>query len=267
MRNGVANISLSTQQTGEFSFNGDQTPLMDIRGLSKKFGSRMGLESISFALNQHEFVAVLGPSGAGKTTLFRCMTGMTEIDAGRLLFGGTEIRSLARAQRRQIALVFQQFNLVSRLSALENVLAGRLPHTAMWRGVFRCFERADILKAFESLERVGLLDEAHQRADTLSGGQQQRVAIARALAQEPRLIVADEPVASLDPMAAAGVLGLLKEIARSDGVAVICSLHQVNYARAYADRIIGLAQGRAIIDAQTQALSDSDFSTLYAASR
>ena len=262
MRNGVA--SPNAQQADALPPGGDRTPVLEITGLSKNFGSRMGVESISFALDQHEFVAVLGPSGAGKTTLFRCMTGMTGINAGRILFGGTEIQSLAPARRRQIALVFQQFNLVSRLSALQNVLAGRLPHTAMWRGVFRCFERADILKAFESLERVGLLDEAHQRADTLSGGQQQRVAIARALAQEPRLIVADEPVASLDPMAAAGVLELLKEIARYDGVAVICSLHQVNYARVYADRIIGLSRGRTVIDAQTQILQDSDFAALYA---
>lgn len=176
-----------------------------------------------------------------------------------------EIESLVSRQRRKIAIVFQQFNLVRRLTALENVLAGRLAHVPTWRGVLRRFERADILKGFESLERVGLPDQALQRADTLSGGQQQRVAIARSLAQEPRLIVADEPVASLDPSSPAGVLELLKEVARSDGVAVICSLHQVNYARLYADRIIGLSRGRIILDAQTRTLHDANYEALYEA--
>jgi phosphonate transport system ATP-binding protein len=240
-------------------------PVLSIEGLSKGFGPRSVLEKVSFTLSEHEFVAVLGPSGAGKTTLFRCITGMTRADAGRIRFDGAEIELLMPQERRKIAVVFQQFDLVRRLNALENVLAGRLAHVPMWRGVFRCFKRADILKGFESLERVGLLDQALQRADTLSGGQQQRVAIARALAQEPRLIVADEPVASLDPGSAAGVLELLKEIARSDGVAVICSLHQVSYARLYADRIIGLSRGRVTIDAQTRALHDANYDALYEA--
>jgi phosphonate transport system ATP-binding protein len=238
-------------------------PELNVEGTSKSFGSRSVLESVSFSLREHEFVAVLGPSGAGKTTLFRCITGITRADAGRIRFEGMEIESLAPRERRKIAVVFQQFNLVRRFTALQNVLAGRLAHVAMWRGVLRRFERADILKGFESLERVGLLDQALQRADTLSGGQQQRVAIARSLAQEPRLIVADEPVASLDPSSAAGVLKLLKDIARSDGVAVICSLHQVNYARLYADRIIGLSRGRVTVDAQTRTLHDANYDALY----
>jgi phosphonate transport system ATP-binding protein len=242
---------------------GDRVPLLNVEGVSKSFGPKSVLERVSFTLSEHEFVAVLGPSGAGKTTLFRCITGMTGLDAGRISFEGVEIESLPPRQRRKIAVVFQQFNLVRRLTAFENVLAGRLAHVSMWRGVLRCFERADILKGFESLERVGLLDQALQRADTLSGGQQQRVAIARSLAQEPRLIVADEPVASLDPSSAAGVLELLKEIARSDGVAVICSLHQVNYARLYADRIVGLSHGRVILDAQARALDDANYQALY----
>jgi phosphonate transport system ATP-binding protein len=244
---------------------GDQVPVLNVEGVSKSFGPRSVLESVSFSLREHEFVAVLGPSGAGKTTLFRCITGMTGADAGRIRFEGMEIESLAPRERRKIAVVFQQFNLVQRLTALQNVLAGRLAHVPMWRGVLRCFERADVLKGFESLERVGLLDQALQRADTLSGGQQQRVAIARSLAQEPRLIVADEPVASLDPSSAAGILKLLKEIARSDGVAVICSLHQVNYARLYADRIIGLSRGRVTVDAQTRTLHDANYDALYEA--
>ena len=166
--------------------------------------------------------------------------------------------------RRKIAIVFQDFNLVRRLSAFENVLGGRLPHVPPWRGILRQFERSDKRKAFECLERVGLLDHAHQRADTLSGGQQQRVAMARALAQEARLIVADEPIASLDPASAAAVMNLLKDIVRDDGVIVICSLHQVGYARSYADRIIGLSHGSVLMDKPVTAFSDGDIDALYA---
>jgi phosphonate transport system ATP-binding protein len=234
-----------------------------VEGVCKAFGDRVAISDVGFALAEHEMVAVLGPSGAGKTTLFRCVTGLIRPDSGRICFGDVDVRDLQPADRRQIAVVFQQYNLVQRLSALQNVLGGRLGHVAGWRGALRRFERADKLKALECLERVGMLDHVHQRADRLSGGQQQRVAIARALAQEPRLIVADEPVASLDPTSAAGVLQLLKDIARSDGVAVICSLHQVGYARAYADRIIGLARGRVALDAPTCSLSDGDFDALY----
>lgn len=237
--------------------------VLRVDDVSKRFGARSVLEQISFSIGEHEFVAVLGASGAGKTTLFRCMTGMTTPDTGRITFEGLEIQSLARRMQRKIAVVFQQSNLVQRLNALENVLAGRLAHVPTWRGVLRRFERPDMLKAFESLERVGMLDHALQRADTLSGGQQQRVAIARSLAQDPRLIVADEPVASLDPNSAAGILKLLKEIAQCGGVAVICSLHQVNYARLYADRVIGLSRGRLRVDAKTRTLHDADFDALY----
>jgi phosphonate transport system ATP-binding protein len=265
MRNGTAIPFADERALVPQPCGGEQVPVLNVEGVSKSFGPQSVLEGVSFTLSEHEFVAVLGPSGAGKTTLFRCITGMTGADAGRIRFEGREIESLAPRQRRNIAVVFQQFNLVRRLTALENVLAGRLAHVPMWRGVSRCFERADILKGFESLERVGLLDQALQRADTLSGGQQQRVAIARSLAQKPRLIVADEPVASLDPSSAAGVLKLLKEIAQSDGVAVICSLHQVNYARLYADRIIGLSRGRVILDAQIRTLHDANYDALYGA--
>jgi phosphonate transport system ATP-binding protein len=265
VRNGIAAPFADERAATPQPCSGDRMPVLNVEGLSKSFGPRSVLERVSFTLSEHKFVAVLGPSGAGKTTLFRCITGMTAADTGRIQFEGVEIESLALRERRKIAVVFQEFNLVRRLTALENVLAGRLAHVPMWRGVLRCFDRVDILKGFESLERVGLLDQALQRADTLSGGQQQRVAIARSLAQEPRLIVADEPVASLDPSSAAGVLELLKQIARSDGVAVICSLHQVNYARLYADRIVGLSRGRVILDAQTGTLDDAKYHALYEA--
>ena len=214
-----------------------------------------------------EVVAVLGPSGVGKSTLFRCITGLLRADAGMLHLDGADIAALRAVDRREIAVVFQQYNLVRRLTALDNVLAGRLGHVAQWRGILRRFERADMLKALECLERVGVLDQAMQRADTLSGGQQQRVAIARALAQKARLIVADEPVASLDPGSAAGVLQLLREIARTEGVAVLCSLHQTGYARTFADRILGMSDGQVIVDAPAGELDEAAIAALYAPAR
>jgi phosphonate transport system ATP-binding protein len=164
---------------------------------------------------------------------------------------------------REVAVIFQQFNLVNRLTALENVLAGRLGYVPAWRGLLRRFDRSDRLLALECLDRVGLIELAPRRADTLSGGQQQRVAIARALAQRPTLIVADEPVASLDPNASTGVLDLLHGIARSEGVAVVCSLHQVHLARAYADRIVGLSSGRVVFDLPTARFDENAFEQLY----
>lgn len=241
-----------------------EAPLLCVEAVSKAFGDRLAVNGVSFELNAGEMVAVLGPSGAGKTTLFRCMAALAPPDRGAVLFDGDDIVHLAPHLRRQIAVVFQDFNLVRRATAFQNVLGGRLGYTSAWRGICGLFERADQLKAFECLERVGLLDHAHQRADTLSGGQQQRVAIARALAQEPRLIVADEPVASLDPTSAAGVLGLLRDIARADGLAVVCSLHQVGYARAFCDRIIGLSRGRLVVDMMTADIADAELDALYA---
>ncbi|GEP57263.1 phosphonate ABC transporter ATP-binding protein [Reyranella soli] len=239
--------------------------MIDAVGLTKAFNGRAAIEEVSFAVREGEFVAVLGPSGAGKTTLFRCMTGLAVPDRGTVRIGDDDIAALRGRARRRVAVVFQQFNLVSRLSAFENVLAGRLGHVQAWRGWLRRFERADRLLALECLDRVGLLAQAMQRADTLSGGQQQRVAIARAMAQRPSLIVADEPVASLDPAAGAGVLELLQGIARADGVGVVCSLHQVQLARAYADRIVGLSHGRIVIDAPVQRFDQPAFERLYGA--
>jgi phosphonate transport system ATP-binding protein len=239
-------------------------PRLVVAGITKSFGGpRPAVEDVGLTVHEHEFVAVLGPSGAGKTTLFRCITGLLAPDRGTVAIGGDDLASLRGRARRRIALVFQQYNLVNRLSALDNVLAGRLGHVPAWRGWLRRFTRADRLLALECLERVGLIEHALQRADRLSGGQQQRVAIARALAQQPDLIVADEPVASLDPSASSGVLELLRDIARSEGVGVLCSLHQVPYARSHADRVIGLSRGRVLFDAPTARFDQAAFDQLY----
>ena len=233
-----------------------------VEGLSKSFHGRPVITDVGFAVAERELVAVLGPSGAGKTTLFRCIAGLLSPDRGTARLD-TDDTAASRDSRRRIAVVFQQFNLVSRLTALENVLAGRLGYAPAWRGWFRRFTRADRLLALECLDRVGLVGLAMERADRLSGGQQQRVAIARALAQQPRLILADEPVASLDPTAADGVIALLRSIARSDGVAILCSLHQVPFARAYADRIIGLSHGRVVLAAPADQFDEAAYASLY----
>ena len=238
--------------------------VLRVDSVYKSYNKRWAVQDVGFALAEGELIAVLGPSGAGKSTLFRCVTGLARPDRGQVWFDGTDINALKAAERRRIAVIFQDFNLVRRLTAFENVLGGRLGYVPTWRGIFRQFAKSDKLKAFESLERVGLLGCAHQRADTLSGGQQQRVAVARALAQEPRLIVADEPVASLDPVSAVAVMNLLRDIARQDGVAILCSLHQTEYARSHADRIIGMTDGMVILNTPANALSDRDRDAIYA---
>ena len=239
--------------------------LFEVRGASKAYGGRAAISEISFSARAGEFVAVLGPSGAGKTTLFRCLAGLSTLDAGSAYLAGTDVATLRWRQRRRIAVVFQQFNLVNRLSALDNVLAGRLGYVSAWRGWLRRFERADMLFALECLDRVGLLAQAGQRADTLSGGQQQRVAIARALAQRAHLIIADEPVASLDPRIGAGILELLRSIchAGAEGVGVICSLHQPQFAKQFADRVVGLAGGRIVMDIAAATFAETSLLNVY----
>lgn len=224
------------------------TAILVASGLSKNFGERRALVDASIALYPGELVAVLGPSGSGKSTLFRCLTRLTEPDAGSVVIEGQELiglegRQLANA-RRKIGIVFQQFNLVRRLSALDNVLAGRLAATSLWRVMARSFDAPDVARAAEALIAVGLEGHLHQRADTLSGGQQQRVAIARALAQESRILLADEPVASLDPETAAAILELMQTLARKSGIAVLCTLHQPQLAERFADRLLVMEQGK-----------------------
>jgi len=245
---------------------------LSVRNLRKVFGAdgpgqHVALEDINFEVHERELVAVLGPSGAGKTTLFHCVTGLLRPDSGVASVAGLDVGQLRGQQRRHIAVVFQQFNLVSRLSALDNVLAGRLGYVSAWRGWSRRFPKADRLLALECLDRVGLLTKAQQRADTLSGGQQQRVAIARALAQQPDIIIADEPIASLDPNISAEIMALLRDICHTDGVSVLCSLHQLHLATAYADRLIGLAGGKLVTDGPASEFDDLAASRVYGAER
>ena len=239
-----------------------------VERLTKRYGDTVtALADVSFSIELGEFVAVLGPSGAGKTTLFRCLTGLTRPDGGSVIVRGRDICAIRgrqlRAARQDVALIFQQFNLVRRLTALHNVLAGRLARLPTWRVVLRRFARPDRQRALACLDAVGLLDRAYARADELSGGQQQRVAIARALAQEATVVLADEPVASLDPESAAVVLDTLRVVART-GVAVVASLHQVHLAATYADRIIALRAGRVVENAPVGRLDARAFEQIYA---
>lgn len=237
--------------------------LLQVRDLGHGYGPRQVLDGVSFEVQSGEFVALLGPSGAGKTTLIKCITGQVKPLRGQVLVAGAEPALLQGRERRRVAVIFQQFNLVRRLSALDNVLAGRLGHVPAWRGWTRRFDLADQRLALSCLERVGLLSAASQRADTLSGGQQQRVAIARALAQQPELIVADEPVASLDPAISAGILELLQGICRDDGVTVVCSLHQLHLARQFAQRLVGLSAGQLRFDARAEHVEAATTAALY----
>jgi phosphonate transport system ATP-binding protein len=242
--------------------------IIRVDGLTKRYGAAVpALVDVSFSVDPGQFVAVLGPSGAGKTTLFRCLTGLTRPDAGSIIVRGHDIcrirgRAL-RTARHEIALIFQQFNLVRRLTAHHNVLAGRLATISTWRVVARRFAKPDRQRALACLDTVGLLDRAYARADQLSGGQQQRVAIARALAQEATVILADEPVASLDPESASSVLETLRAVART-GVAIVASLHQVHLATAYADRIIALRTGRVVEDVPVGRLDPRSLEQIYA---
>lgn len=241
---------------------------LTVEGLVKRYGQRApALAGLSFAAAPGEFIALLGPSGAGKTTLLRCLLGLTPADAGSIRLGSHDIvhggRGALHEARRETAVIFQQFNLISRLSAVENVLAGRLTETPLWRALLRRFPRSERMRALYALERVGLLALAYRRADTLSGGQQQRVAVARALAQRSTLILADEPVASLDPESAAAVLGALRSACDEDGATVLCSLHQVGVARRFATRTLGLAAGRLVVDAPAAALDAALLRAIY----
>jgi len=237
--------------------------------LRKSFGDRLVLDDVSFEVAPGEVVALLGASGAGKTTLFRCLTRLAEADDGQIYFGEQAIRGLGgrrlSSARSEAGLIFQQFNLIRRLSALGNVLAGRLGHIPTWRVLLRRFPRTDRQLALAALDRVGMLPFALQRADSLSGGQQQRVAIARALAQQSKFVLADEPVASLDPESARSVLSILRDIARERMIAVLVSLHQVDLALRYADRVIALRAGRMIADHPATSFAEIDHQAIFTA--
>jgi phosphonate transport system ATP-binding protein len=239
--------------------------LVELRGVGKQFPNGVSaLSDVSLDFEAGAVTAVLGASGAGKSTLLRSINGLETASSGTILVDGIEVgpRTL-RVVRRRVGMVFQHFNLVPRLSVMVNVLTGRLAYRSVLTSLTYLFPSSDHELAVAALKKVGLADKAWDRADRLSGGQQQRVGIARALVQQPKLILADEPVASLDPATSDEVMRLMVDLARSEGVALVVNLHQVDLARQYCDRIVGLRAGKVVIDGAPATLSDSDLQSLY----
>ena len=240
--------------------------MIEVRGLSKRYGDLVALADVSLRVAAGEMLVVLGPSGAGKSTLLRCVNRLIEPSGGEVRIADEatpRTRAGLRRLRSQVGMIFQDHNLVPRLSVLKNVLAGRLSKMPHWMSLLQLFRDEDIRVAFDCLRRVDLEDRAWTRADRLSGGQQQRVGIARAVAQEPRAILADEPVASLDPKSARLVLGDLKRASRELGIAVLCNLHQVGYAMEFADRIVGIHAGRVVFEGVPGALDEQALGQIY----
>lgn len=243
--------------------------MLDIRNLTRVFGTRAAVDNVSFAVDRPAFVGVIGRSGAGKSTLLRMMNRLTDASSGQILVDGRDVLALRGAERRHwqgsCAMIFQQFNLVPRLDVASNVLHGILSRRSTLATLFNLWPRADILKALEILDRLGIAEQAPKRAEALSGGQQQRVAIARALMQDPRIILADEPIASLDPMNAQVVMDTLKRINVEDGRMVIANLHTLDTARRYCDRVIGMRDGRVVFDGTPDQLSTGVARDIYGA--
>jgi len=239
--------------------------MISIRNLRKSYGSNHVLHGIDMDVKAGEFVVMLGLSGAGKSTLLRCMNGLNQPDSGQLQVGGIDLmrRHSRRELARHVAMVFQHHNLVQRLSVRKNVLTGRLGQVGTLASVLQLFKQSDIALADACLQRVGLAHKADERTEALSGGQMQRVGIARALAQQPQVILADEPVASLDPKTARSVLQYLRDATRELGIAVVCNLHQVDYAREFGDRIVGLSQGRMVFDGVPAMLDEAALNAIY----
>src|SRR5262245_15960462 len=238
--------------------------VLELKNVSKTYaGGVQALSNVSFGVPGGQFLVILGPSGAGKSTLMRCINRLVLPTSGEIVFEGNSAVGNLRALRRQIGMVFQQFNLVKRLSVLSNVLTGRLGYRSVTRSLFYSFPESDKRIAVECLARVNMEHKAFQRADTLSGGEQQRVAIARALAQQPKVILADEPVASLDPKIARQVLGYLREVTKDLGITVLCNLHQVDYAREFAERVVGMSRGSVVFEGSSSQLTDEVLHRIY----
>ena len=240
---------------------------LEIHGATKQFGGFKAVDDVSLVIPRGQFVGVIGRSGAGKSTLLRMINRLNDPTAGRITWDGTDVTALrgraARDWRRRCAMIFQQFNLVGRLDVLNNVLMGRLAHTPAWRALIKLWPATDRDIAMSALHMIDIAGLAAKRADQLSGGQQQRVAICRALVQEPEIILADEPVASLDPRNAKIVMDELLRINRHFGLTVLCNIHSLDLARHYSDRLIGMAAGRVVFDGSPAELTDSASRALY----
>ena len=243
--------------------------MLEVKAVTRMFGPKAAVDRASFTVDRPAFVGIIGRSGAGKSTFLRMMNRLTDATSGEILVDGRNVLALqgaeARAWQSQCAMIFQQFNLVPRMDVASNVLHGILNRRGTVQTMFNIWPRADILKALEILDRLGIAEQAPKRAEALSGGQQQRVAIARAMMQDPKIILADEPIASLDPMNAQIVMDTLKKINVEDGRMVIANLHTLDTARRYCDRVIGMRDGRIVFDGTPDQLSTGVARDIYGA--
>ncbi|MFJ1312030.1 phosphonate ABC transporter ATP-binding protein [Agrobacterium sp. P15N1-A] len=244
---------------------------MRLDRLTRKFGQRTAVDAVTVEIPQGQMVGIIGKSGAGKSTLLRMLNRLTAPTSGTIHFGDLEVSGLRgsdlRRWQRDCAMIFQQFNLVPRLDVLTNVLLGRLNHRSTTMSVLNIYTREERILAIAALERLGIEQTALQRAGTLSGGQQQRVAIARALMQSPKVVLADEPIASLDPLNAKIVMDALRDINDRDGITVVTNLHTLDTARAYCERIIGMAGGRVVFDGRPSELTAAAITEIYGSDR
>ncbi len=242
--------------------------MLQIKNLTKVYeGQVQALTDVSFEVPKGQFVAVIGLSGSGKSTLLRCINRLIEPTSGSIIWDGLDVTGATRDDlrliRRRIGMVFQHFNLVQRSSVLTNVLTGRLGYVNPALSLINRFPKQDVEAAMRQLARVGIADKAHIRADDLSGGQQQRVGIARAMIQDPEMILADEPVASLDPVLAHSIMQYLETINKEDGMTVLCSLHFLDLVHRYADRVVALNEGRLVFDGLPAEINDEKFKEIY----
>lgn len=243
--------------------------LLEIRNVTKKFGTATAVDNIKFTVEKDQFIGIVGRSGAGKSTVLRMLNRLADPTDGSIIFNGRDITKLEGADKRKwqsdCAMIFQQFNLVPRLDVVSNVLHGTLNKRNTLATLFNMFLKQDIHTAIDLLERLGIEEHAIKRAEALSGGQQQRVAIARALMQDPQIVLADEPIASLDPMNAQIVMDSLRRIHEEDGRLVICNLHTLDTARKYCDRVIGMRDGKVVFDGTGDELTVDAAREIYGA--
>ena len=243
----------------------------ELRNVTRRFGERTAVNDVNLEIPQGQMVGIIGRSGAGKSTLLRMINRLTDPSSGSIHFGDLEVsrlrRNALRGWQRDCAMIFQQFNLVPRLDVLTNVLLGRLNHRSTVMSLLSVFTREERIMAIAALERLGIEQTALQRAGTLSGGQQQRVAIARALMQAPKMVLADEPIASLDPLNAKIVMDALRDINEREGITVITNLHTLDTARGYCERIIGMADGHVVFDGTPSELTAEAVQAIYGSDR
>ena len=243
-------------------------PILEFKNVSKVYNNvTKALTDISFSVEEGEFLSIIGPSGSGKSTILRCINRLVDATQGTIIFDGHDITLADKAEIRQVrkktGMIFQHYNLVDRLSVIENVLHGRLGHKSTISGVIGHYTEQEKENAFEILSKLGLTEQAYKRCDELSGGQKQRVGIARSLMQEPRLILCDEPIASLDPSSSKVIMDHLSAINQNMKITCVANLHQVDVALKYAKRIIGLTQGRIVYDGPPELLSKSQIYEIY----